>query len=256
MFLQSNGQCNDDARAAVRAAFHDCGTWSKAQGNSGGCDGSLILSAQENARPENRGLQVISGKLMALATMRKVGVADIIAYAGSHATVTCPLGPTVKTMVGRKDSAATPNEALLPANATLSADQIISLMADKGFSAPDTSALVGAHTSAKQFFVDPTKAGESQDTTPGVWDVKFYSDTTTNPDPNGVFTFQSDKNLAADPRSGPTFKSFQGQQVRWNQAFADTFARLTVLGNGGQQLVDCTATLPKPRDTFPTKNRK
>jgi hypothetical protein len=115
-------------------------------------------------------------------------------------------------MVGRKDSSnAAPNEMLLPGNATLSADAIISSFADKGFSAPDVAALVGAHTSAKQFNVDPTKAGEPQDRTPGVWDVDFYSDTTTKP--AGVFVFQSDSNLAADPRSGPTFKSFVGQQA-------------------------------------------
>ena len=33
MFL-TNGQCNDDARAAIRAMFHDCGTWSTVCGLS------------------------------------------------------------------------------------------------------------------------------------------------------------------------------------------------------------------------------
>ena len=42
-------------RAAIREAFHDCGTWNKVQGNTGGCDGSLIL-APETDRPENNGL--------------------------------------------------------------------------------------------------------------------------------------------------------------------------------------------------------
>lgn len=80
MFL-SNGQCNDDARAAIRAAFHDCGTWNKAQGSTGGCDGSLIL-AGETSRPENNGLQDISNKLLTLARKRGVGVADMIQFAG------------------------------------------------------------------------------------------------------------------------------------------------------------------------------
>jgi hypothetical protein len=115
-------------------------------------------------------------------------------------------------MIGRKDSSnPAPDESLLPGNATLSADKIISLFADKGLSAADVAALVGAHTSAKQFFVDPSKAGEAQDRTPGVWDVDFYSDTTSKP--AGVFVFQSDINLSQDPRSGPTFKSFVGQQA-------------------------------------------
>jgi Peroxidase len=212
LFVGTDGQCTDDARSAVRAVFHDCGTWNTAQGNTGGCDGSVFLSAEENARIENRGLQSISATLTGLANQRGVGVADMIAFAGSHATVSCPLGPTVKTMIGRKDSGnAAPDESLLPGNATLGADAIISSFADKGFSAPDVAALVGAHTSAKQFNVDPSKAGEPQDRTPGVWDVDFYSDTTTKP--AGVFVFQSDMNLAQDSRSGPTFKSFVGQQA-------------------------------------------
>lgn len=212
MFVQADGQCNHDARTAIRAAFHDCGTWNQAQGPKGGCDGSLFLSAEENARVENKGLQDISTKLMALAKQSGVGVADMIAFAGAHATVSCPLGPTVKTMIGRVDSAiAAPNESLLPGNASLSADTIISLFADKGFSAPDVAALIGAHSSAQQFFADPTKAGQAQDRTPGIWDVDYYADTTAkNP---AVFTFQSDINIATDPRSGPTFKSFVGQQA-------------------------------------------
>ena len=212
LFLQSNGQCNDDARAAVRLAFHDCATWATAQGKTGGCDGSIVLSAVENARPENDGLQPISGKLAALASQNKVGVADMVAYAGAHATVSCPLGPTVKTVVGRNDSSnPAPNEALLPANASMTADMIITLFADKGFSAPDVAALIGAHTSARQDFVDPALAGEPEDRTPGIWDVSYYNDTFNQPP--GVFVFQSDISVSQDSRSGPTFKSFIGQQA-------------------------------------------
>ena len=75
MFLDTEtAQCNDDARAAIREAFHDCGTWNKAQGNTGGCDGSLIL-APETDQPENNGLRDTSAKLLALAKKRGVGVA-------------------------------------------------------------------------------------------------------------------------------------------------------------------------------------
>jgi hypothetical protein len=212
LFVQTDGQCNDDARASIRAVFHDCGTWSKDQGNTGGCDGSIFLSAEENARAENRGLQDISTKLQALAKQRGVGVADMIIFAGAHATLSCPLGPTVKTMIGRKDSStAAPNESLLPANASMNADQIISLFADKGFSAADVAALIGAHSTSKQSFVVPQAAGAPQDRTPGIWDVDYYNDT-INRTP-GVFVFRSDISLSQDPRSGPAFKSFIGQQA-------------------------------------------
>jgi catalase (peroxidase I) len=212
LFVGADGQCTDSARKAVRATFHDCGTWNTAQENTGGCDGSLILSPEENAKPENRGLQDISGTLQAMATKYKVGVADMIAYAGSHATVSCPLGPTVPIKIGRRDSNKAANEALLPGNATMSADTILSLFADKGFSPPEVSALVGAHSTSKQFFANPAKAGQPQDSTPGIWDVKFYSETTAQPPPANVAIFPSDMNLAADSRSGPAFKSFVNAQ--------------------------------------------
>ena len=44
-------------------------------------------------------------------------------------------------------------------------------MGDKGFSPAEIAALLGAHTSAKQFEFDPSHAGAPLDDTPGVWDV-------------------------------------------------------------------------------------
>jgi hypothetical protein len=75
----ASGQCNDDARAAIRAAFHDCGSWNNKQ-SSGGCDGSLFLAGEYN-RQENNGLQSISKYLGGLAAQHKVGVADMIQFA-------------------------------------------------------------------------------------------------------------------------------------------------------------------------------
>lgn len=124
----------------------DCGTWNKAQGNSGGCDGSLIL-AQEYNRGENNGLQGISQQLLALAQERNVGVADMLVFAGNHAIVTCPGGPRVETFIGRKDSYTPAPESLLP-DVNQSGDSLLALFEDKGFSAFDLAALVGAHTCA------------------------------------------------------------------------------------------------------------
>lgn len=75
--------------------FHDCGTWSIDQGETGGCDGSLILAQEATTRPENRGLEDISAKLQAIAEKWEVGVADLVVFAASVAVVTCPLGPIV-----------------------------------------------------------------------------------------------------------------------------------------------------------------
>jgi len=82
-------------------------------GATAGCDGSLIL-AGELARAENNGLQAIGAYLLSLATKYHVAVSDMVVFAGSHAIVTCPGGPRIKTFVGRKDSTTPAPDGLLP----------------------------------------------------------------------------------------------------------------------------------------------
>jgi hypothetical protein len=147
MFL-TNGQCNDDARAAIRAAFHDCGTWNKALGNTAGCDGSLCLAKEYNL-PQSQPLEGICTKLQTLASQNNVGVADMLMFAGSHAIVTCPGGPQVQTYVGRTDNSTANDVNLLP-DVNASGDSLLALFQDKGFDAVDLAALVGAHTCSKQ----------------------------------------------------------------------------------------------------------
>jgi hypothetical protein len=77
--------------------------------------------------------------------------------------------------VGRRNSLFSNPKGLIP-NTRSSADDLIQLFADKTINFKDLIALIGAHTTAKQRFVDPSKAGQSLDSTPGVWDVKFYSE--------------------------------------------------------------------------------
>lgn len=76
----ADGQCTDAARAAIRAAFHDC--------FNGSCDGSLIL-ADECSRNENRGLSRVCGNLGNLADQMDVGVADLIQFAAGTPYLPC-----------------------------------------------------------------------------------------------------------------------------------------------------------------------
>jgi len=177
MFTNPDGTCNDAARAAVRLGFHDAAAWSKTSG-SGGADGSLILSIDEINRSENNGMQDI--RLKAVGLLAKyaawgVGAGDLAQYMHNVATVVCPLGPRVLTLVGRKNSLFSNPNGLIP-DTRASADDLIQLFSDKTINFKDLIALIGAHTTAKQRFVDPSKAGQSLDSTPGVWDVKFYSE--------------------------------------------------------------------------------
>lgn len=248
----SNGQCTDAARSAIRGAFHDC--------FNGACDGSLIL-ANECSNSENGGMQGYCDSLSAIATNHSVGVADLIQFAGgklppsldhnmtctakltthiAHAIKTCPLGPTITVKVGRTDSSTAAPLGILPSGNASSSDLLASF-ASKGFSTTDLVALIGAHSTAKQFTSDPSKAGAALDSTPGVWDTKFYSETKAGTAP---FTIPADKNLADDSQSSGAFTRFGQSQGAWAAAFVPAMEKMSMLGVTDADLIDCTSALP------------
>lgn len=159
----------------MRFGFHDAGAWSKTSG-FGGADGSLLLSSSEINRDENKGLQDIRNRLLLLYNdiNYNIGAADLVQFAHNVATVLCPLGPRLLTFVGRKDSKQSPT-GLIP-NTNSPAQDLIDLFADKTIDVRDLISLIGAHSVANQFFVDPRQAGLPLDSTPGIWDVKFYAE--------------------------------------------------------------------------------
>jgi L-ascorbate peroxidase len=144
-------------------------------------------------------------------------------------------------MIGRKDATTGGATGRLPDVHAPAAD-LFALFQAKGYDAVDLAAILGAHSTSKQFGVDPSKAGQPQDSTPGVWDVKYYSDT-TKPD-NGTFVFPSDSALAAHPTVGKEFSGFVNNQNKWNGKFADAMARMALFGNNPSGMVDCTNALP------------
>ncbi|RDW84289.1 peroxidase-4 [Coleophoma cylindrospora] len=254
-FLGPTGRCNAVARMAIRLGFHDAGTWSQrlaaAGQDFGGADGSLVLF-NEITRAENRGLEVI----VALAKAEKlkygnaISMADLIQFAANHAVVTCPLGPRVRTFIGRKDATRAAPDGLLP-SVTSDATTLINLFADKTISAHQMTALVGAHSTSQQFFVNTLKFGAPQDSTPGVWDVSFYNETLQPSPKPGVFRLQSDPTIAADPRCSSEWRAFVGDQSHWNEDYANAYVRLSLLGvNNINSLTECTAALPAARPSF------
>lgn len=68
------GTCTNDARASIRAVFHDCFP-------KGGCDGSLA-NPIELARKDNVPMTATINKLAALAKKYDVGTADMLMFAG------------------------------------------------------------------------------------------------------------------------------------------------------------------------------
>ncbi|OLN85654.1 Ligninase LG5-like protein 2 [Colletotrichum chlorophyti] len=247
-----SGRCTGLARAAVRLGFHDAGTWSKATASQGGgADGSILLAPGEIDRFENRGLQEVAAKFIELHGKYKswgwnIGMGDFIQMGANVATVVCPLGPRIKTYVGRKDSFNPAPGGLLP-SPFQPADQLIQLFRDKTIGPHGLVALLGAHTTSQQNFVDPSRAGDPQDSTPGVWDVLYYKETLNPNSPPRVFKFPSDIAIAQHPETSKEFKDFAGPggQNHWNEDYAREYIRLSLLGvDNINRLTECTKVLP------------
>lgn len=177
--------CGAAAHGAIRAPFHDC--------INNGCDGSLILG-NECGRAENAGLNATCTQLKAWSDKYSVGAADIIQFAAATAIAVCPLGPTVKALVGRTDSSVAAPEGEVPGSRD-PVDSILAAFSTKGFSADDVVALMGTHSVAVQVFDDPSQAGKSLDSTPALYDTTFYRETKNGTAP---YSLQSDKLLSND----------------------------------------------------------
>ena len=231
----SNNTCNADARAAIRAAFHDCFP-------DGSCNGSIFL-AGELSRFENEGIAPIVWMLGSLADRHQVGVADMIQFAAGMsstsrvnmniyntkaliqptycllalAIVTCAQGPRIPILVGRTDSctAAPLNQVPGP---NITGDDALQKFQAHGFTAEDLAALIGVHTISQQTSTFPTKFGVAQDTTPDVWDNLYYNETLAGTAP---FSFPSDTNLSNQTQVGPFFTTFGKSKTEWDSSFSN-----------------------------------
>ncbi|KAK5627132.1 hypothetical protein RRF57_002847 [Xylaria bambusicola] len=253
LFRGESGRCTKWARMAVRLGFHDAGTWSKATAHQGGgADGSICLT-DEYQLPENGGLEDMCLQMLMWYNEWKhqkgfnISMADLIRCMGANvATVVCPLGPRVRSFVGRADSATVNRVELLPSPFDEAID-LIRLFRDKTISPHALVALVGAHTTSQQRLTNVTRAGDPQDSTPGVWD-NYYEETYGSVDtPERVFKFPSDVALAKYSVTATEWVSFLGfgGQGHWNMDYARAYIRLSLLGvNNINQLTECTVALP------------
>lgn len=159
---------------------------------------------------------------------------DLIQVAGSIGVLACPGGRIGRVYVGRSDTSVEAPDGLLPLSFGPGSDHdtIYALFVDKGFSARDLAALVGAHSTAFANFqtANGIPAGTPLDDTPGVWDVTYYNQTYFPP--AGIGRLDSDINLSKNASSavGRQFKSFVNAQGAWAVSFQSAQQALSLLG--------------------------
>ncbi|KAI1342182.1 ligninase H2 [Xylariaceae sp. FL0016] len=259
LFRGESGRCTRWARMAIRLGFHDAAAWSLPTADQGGgADGSICLT-DEFTEAENSGLEDMCFQMRDwFAEWHDdkgwdISMADLIQMGANIATVVCPLGPRVRSFVGRMDD-ATPNQSKLLPSALAPADELIRLFRDKTISPHQLVALVGAHTTSQQSGVNASRAGDPQDSTPGVWDVLFYEQTFGAVEtPNRVFQFPSDLALAKDSVTADEWSTFLGDagQDHWNMDYSYAYIRMSLMGvNNINNLTECTRALPRRTAVF------
>ncbi|KAF7366184.1 Peroxidase [Mycena venus] len=249
------GRCGDNARAAVRLAFHDAGTFSLAlQENAlpnGGADGSILTDPTEVLRTENNGLQSIVSLLQPLPAQFGVSAGDIVHVAGVLAVLACPGGPQIPAFVGRREALNIAPMGLLPSPEDPVAT-LVARFADMGISSRSMIALIGAHTTGKQRFVNTTLANSSFDTTVDIWDTRFYTQTSEPTiDLPGTFKLDSDVAFASDPTTSGDFNRFIGAQSIWQSDYIAAHEQMSLLGQNVDDLTDCSEMLPVSIDLAP-----
>ncbi|KAJ7221263.1 heme peroxidase [Mycena pura] len=245
------GRCGDSARASIRLAFHDAGTFSLALQTAGqpngAADGSMLVDPNEVLRAENNGLQNIVSLLKPLPGQFNVSAGDVLHLAGVLGVLACPGGPVVNAYIGRTAPKNTAPDGLLP-DPNSPVPVLTARFADMGFSIRELMALIGAHTTGKQRFVDPQEANDSFDSTVDIWDVRFYSETQSGSTAPGTFKLNSDLNFSHNATTQQDFSRFVGNQNNWAQEYAAAHQKMSLLGLNQNTLTDCSEILPESID--------
>jgi len=245
-FNSSSGECTNLARGAIRLGFHDAAAWSITSGN-GGADGSILLSGSEMTRIENLALAPIAAQMTTwFNTYKNNGatMADLIQLGAKVGAGSCPGGPRLRFFIGRTDNPNPAPTGLLPSPFS-TAQQLIDNFGNKTIGPGGLVALLGAHTASRQTQIDTTKVGAPQDTTPGKWDQKYFSDTLDANAPSTLVKFQSDINVANSAVTAPIWQQFLTNKSAWDRAYAAEYIRMSLLGfasiNG---MAECTKVMP------------
>ncbi|KAI0672336.1 heme peroxidase [Trametes maxima] len=265
--LFQGGQCHDEARESLRLSFHDAIGFSPAlekqgQFGGGGADGSIMAHSDiELAFAANAGVDEIVEIQRQAALRHNVSFGDFVQFAGAVGVSNCLGGPRLQFLAGRSNVSQAAPDGLIP-SPIAGVDSILDRMADAGFSADEVVDLLASHSVAAQEHLDASILGSPFDSTPATFDAQFFVETLLNgtayPGDSssfaeeksplaGEFRLTSDAELARDPRTACEWQSFVNDRALMVRRFEAAMAKMAVLGQDVNALIDCSDVIPEPK---------
>ncbi|KAJ6529822.1 substrate-free manganese peroxidase [Mycena capillaripes] len=291
--LQENlfeNECGEDAHEVIRLVFHDAIAISQKNPSAGGgADGSMLLFP--NIEPNfnaSEGVEDSVQNLLPFLAKYKVSAGDLIQFAGAVALSNCPGAPQLEFMAGRPNKTFAAIDGLIPVPED-PVTKILDRFADAGnFSPFEVVALLSAHSIARADHVDEKAKAAPFDSTPFVYDTQVFLEVllkgegfpgtgtgknitgeVSSPLPKskgndtGEMRLKSDFAIAHDPRTACIWQGFVDRQEFMATSFKAAMAKLAVLGQDRNKLVDCSEVVPptvktpvKPASFPATKSAK
>jgi L-ascorbate peroxidase len=209
----------EHAPAHLRLAFHDAGTFDRANG-TGGAHGSVHLT-EELRRADNTGWGHACMELIAEAKTAypSVSWADLVALSGAAAVQKCG-GPVIEIGLGRSDASEVSPPHRLPGGYE-GAGMLKAMFARMGLGPRELVVLSGAHTlghtQRKPFTSEPW-----------VFSNAYYTQLV---EMQGSSLLQTDTAILEDPELRPYVELYARDETTFLADFAEVFRRLTWLGN-------------------------
>ncbi|KAE9403094.1 manganese peroxidase [Gymnopus androsaceus JB14] len=273
-------ECGETAHEVLRLSFHDAIAFSQSQGPSagGGADGSMLVFP--NVEPNFQANAGISDSVADLSPFLSSGqfpnitAGDMIQFGAAVAVGLCPGAPQLEFLAGRPNATAPAVDGLIPEPQD-PVDMILARMADaNNFTAEDLVSLLVSVTVARADLVDPTVPAAPFDSTPFTFDTQFFLETllvgvgfpgtdnntgeVASPLPltvgsdSGELRLQSDFLLARDNRTACFWQGMINQEELMASKFQEAMSRMAIIGHNREDLIDCSAVVPKP---VPALNR-
>ncbi|KAF4611824.1 hypothetical protein D9613_004027 [Agrocybe pediades] len=260
--LFDGAECGEEAHSALRLSFHDAIGFSIHGGKGGGADGSILAFADtETAFHANGGIDEITDGQTPVWKQTNLTAGDFVHLAAAVGTANCPGAPRLEFKLGRPAPKAPAPDLTIP-EPTDSVTSILARFADAGFSPREAVALLASHTVAAADVVDTTIPGTPFDSTPFTFDSQVFLEVLlkgklfpgNGSQPGEVLSplagemrLQSDFVISQDPRTACFWQAMINNQQFMMSEFKNAMAKLQVLGQDTNKLIDCSDVVPVPK---------